>query len=111
MNMFSTLCRSIRSTTSIECRSLTKAAMRVRCMAAAAGTPEQSMESKLKEALAPTSVDVVDVSGGCGSSYEVHITSAKFEGLSMIKQHRMVNEILREDVKNMHAIRIVTKKP
>lgn len=60
-----------------------------------------------------TEVQVADVSGGCGSMYEVFIEAPEFEGLRMIQQHRLVTEALKEEIKAMHGLRIstaVTKK-
>jgi len=34
--------------------------------------------------------------------YAIAVTSEKFRGLSMIKQHRLVNDILGEEIKNWH---------
>eukprot|EP01134_Creolimax_fragrantissima_P002864 CFRG2864T1 len=99
---------SLRGTVS---RALPRTTIPLRFVTGHASSPETLMTNKLTAALDPSSVEVIDVSGGCGASYEVYVTSAKFEGLSMIKQHRMVNDILRDDVQKMHAIRIVTKKP
>ncbi|CAG8834283.1 8938_t:CDS:1, partial [Racocetra persica] len=42
---------------------------------------------------------------GCGSMYAIEISSSVFKGLPMIKQHRMVNELLEDDIKKMHGIR------
>ncbi|KAK6621168.1 hypothetical protein RUM43_011474 [Polyplax serrata] len=56
-------------------------------------------------------IEVVDVSGGCGSMYEVFVESIEFKGLSMVKQHRLINETLKEDIKKMHGLRIQTKVP
>jgi stress-induced morphogen len=38
--------------------------------------------------------------------YTVEITSKAFEGLSVIKQHRMVNEVLAEDIRKMHGFQV-----
>jgi stress-induced morphogen len=58
-----------------------------------------------------TSWQVQDVSGGCGSMYAINVTSEKFRGLSMIKQHRLVNEILGEEIKKWHGLQLRTKVP
>jgi len=47
--------------------------------------------------------------GGCGSMYAVNITSPKFRGLSLVKQHQLVNEALKENIKEMHGIQIKTR--
>jgi stress-induced morphogen len=43
--------------------------------------------------------------------YAVSITSDRFKGLPVIKQHRLVNEILGEDIKSWHGIQLRTKAP
>jgi stress-induced morphogen len=43
--------------------------------------------------------------------YAVAVTTEKFRGLSVIKQHRLVNEVLGEDIKNWHGIQLRTKAP
>lgn len=48
------------------------------------------------------------MSGGCGAMYEIHVESADFKGLSTIKQHRLVTETLKEQIKEMHGLRIST---
>lgn len=53
-------------------------------------------------------VKVADVSGGCGAMFEVHVSSPEFKNLSLVKQHQMVNAVLKEEVKQMHGIRIFT---
>jgi stress-induced morphogen len=52
---------------------------------------------------------VQDVSGGCGSMYAVSVTSDRFKGLPMIKQHRLVNEILKERIAGWHGLQLKTK--
>lgn len=43
--------------------------------------------------------------------YAVAVTSERFRGLSMIKQHRLVNEILKERIKGWHGLQLKTKAP
>ncbi|KAI9321222.1 bola protein [Dichotomocladium elegans] len=69
---------------------------------------EQHIYSKLTEALSPTRLRVVDVSGGCGSMYAIDIASKAFEGTSIVKQHRMVNQILKDEIKEMHGLQLKT---
>uniref|UniRef100_A0AAZ3QLE8 BolA family member 3 n=1 Tax=Oncorhynchus tshawytscha TaxID=74940 RepID=A0AAZ3QLE8_ONCTS len=40
-----------------------------------------------------TSLKVVDISGGCGAMYEVHIESNEFKGKRTIQQHQLVNQV------------------
>jgi stress-induced morphogen len=52
---------------------------------------------------------VQDISGGCGSMYAIQIESTKFKGLSVIKQHKMVNEVLKDEIKSWHGVQLRTK--
>lgn len=50
-----------------------------------------------------------DVSGGCGAMFEVYVKDAEFKGLNTVKQHRIVTATLKEEIKQMHGIRIQTE--
>ncbi|NWH56106.1 BOLA3 protein, partial [Geococcyx californianus] len=41
-----------------------------------------------------SSIKVVDISGGCGAMYEIHIESEEFRDKQTVQQHRMVNQVL-----------------
>lgn len=64
------------------------------------------VQKKLQEALAATDVTVNDISGGCGSSFEVHVTSAAFEGKTLLQRHRLVNDALKAEMEHIHALTI-----
>ncbi|KAF2434378.1 bola-like protein, partial [Tothia fuscella] len=70
---------------------------------------EKAIFDRLSDALEPTALEVQDISGGCGSMYAVSITTERFQGLPVIKQHRLVNEVLGEDIKSWHGIQLRTK--
>lgn len=46
------------------------------------------------------------MSGGCGSFYAIEISSAKFKGLGMVKQQKLVNEVLKDELKEIHGIQV-----
>ena len=58
----------------------------------------------------PSKLSVEDISGGCGSMYALEIESSKFKGQSLVKQQRMVNDVLKEEMEknNWHGVRIKT---
>uniref|UniRef100_A0A8V5GWY2 BolA-like protein 3 n=1 Tax=Melopsittacus undulatus TaxID=13146 RepID=A0A8V5GWY2_MELUD len=56
-------------------------------------------------------IRVVDISGGCGAMYEIHIESEEFREKRTVQQHQMVNEALSEEIKSMHGLRIFTSTP
>ncbi|KAI8923334.1 bola protein [Entophlyctis helioformis] len=70
---------------------------------------ERIIHEKLANQLQATALNVTDISGGCGAMYAVEISSPNFRGMSMVNQHRLVTDILREDIKGMHGIQIKTK--
>ncbi|KHC45989.1 hypothetical protein MEW_05047 [Candida albicans P60002] len=76
--------------------------------------PMDEYESKiyniLQQELNPVNLKIKDVSGGCGSMFSIFIESEKFKGLTMIKQHRLVNEILKDEIKKWHGLQLRTKK-
>ncbi|PRP88514.1 hypothetical protein PROFUN_03231 [Planoprotostelium fungivorum] len=63
---------------------------------------EQRMSELLKTSLNTEKVIVQDVS---------EVESPLFAGKRLVEQHRMVNELLSEELKNMHALTLTTKAP
>ncbi|OPJ86899.1 bolA-like protein 3 [Patagioenas fasciata] len=58
-----------------------------------------------------SAIKVVDISGGCGAMYEIHIESEEFREKRTVQQHQMVNQALSEEIKTMHGLRIFTSIP
>ncbi|XP_072213143.1 bolA-like protein 3 [Excalfactoria chinensis] len=58
-----------------------------------------------------SAIRVVDISGGCGAMYEIHIESEEFREKRTVQQHQMVNQALSEEIKSMHGLRIFTSVP
>ncbi|EUC29818.1 hypothetical protein COCCADRAFT_105549 [Bipolaris zeicola 26-R-13] len=65
--------------------------------------------NKLKSELEPVKLEVQDISGGCGSMYAIEIESPKFKGLTVIKQHKMINEVLKDEIQSWHGVQLRTK--
>jgi BolA protein len=83
-------------------------------------TREDRIREKLTLALTPTDLDIRDVSGqhhghagwreGGETHFEVDIASPKFEGLSRVAAHRLVNEALADELTSgLHALQIRIK--
>jgi stress-induced morphogen len=70
---------------------------------------KSEIEQKLTQKLKIDQLEVVDTSGNCGSSFMIKIKSPDFQGKSVIAQHRMVNEILKDDLKDIHALQLKTE--
>jgi stress-induced morphogen len=43
--------------------------------------------------------------------YALNIVSDQFKGLSVIKQHRLVNKMLGDEIKEWHGVRMNTRAP
>ncbi|XP_043276799.1 bolA-like protein 3 isoform X2 [Venturia canescens] len=37
-------------------------------------------------------IEVTDVSGGCGAMFHINVVASEFKGLNTVKQHRIINE-------------------
>ncbi|KAK4546647.1 hypothetical protein LTR36_001864 [Oleoguttula mirabilis] len=72
---------------------------------------ERKIFDTIKSELHPTKLEVQDISGGCGSMYALDIVSEQFKGLPVIKQHRLVNKVLGEEIKKWHGVQLKTKAP
>ncbi|KAH9390107.1 BolA-like protein 3 [Tyrophagus putrescentiae] len=61
----------------------------------------------------PNAADIVvqDISGGCGAMFEVYVVSDEFKGVARVKQHLAVSNALKNEIKDMHGIRIFTDVP
>ncbi|GMH42676.1 hypothetical protein BSKO_10595 [Bryopsis sp. KO-2023] len=84
-----------------------------------------SIVRKLTEGLAPTSLDVIDQSAqhanhmamkghdGSGEThFRVEIASQAFDGLNAVKRHRLVFDLLKEEMAGpVHALSLDTKLP
>lgn len=53
-------------------------------------------------------MQVDDTSGGCGDFFRVTVVSKKFEGVSLVMQHRMVNELLKKQFDEIHGLTLKT---
>ncbi|XP_013775796.1 bolA-like protein 2 [Limulus polyphemus] len=66
---------------------------------------------KLRKELDATYITVDDLSDGCGAKFQALIVSPKFESKSLLERHRMVNSILAEEMKSIHAFTQKTLTP
>lgn len=83
---------------------------------------DQTIREKLMVALEPTRLDIINESelhaghrsspGTGHSHYRVLIVSARFAGKSRIERHRMVNEVLSEELPDqIHAFALTAYAP
>ncbi|GMI48484.1 hypothetical protein TrCOL_g5883 [Triparma columacea] len=75
-----------------------------------------SAEEKMRDAILSgfsedTFVEVKDISGGCGSMYAIEVESLDFKGVSKVKQSRMVNDLIKKEIGEMHGLTLKTRVP
>jgi len=86
------------------------------------GIIEERITRKLREALAPTALAVIDEShrhvGHAGhrpegeSHFRVEVVSGAFDGKSRLERHRMVNALLADELAGrVHALAISARTP
>jgi stress-induced morphogen len=71
----------------------------------------QRLESLLRDAFPDAGELRVEDRTGGGDHFQVTVASPRFEGLSLLDQHRLVNEALAEPLRDgtIHELRIKTK--
>jgi BolA protein len=85
-------------------------------------TMQELIETRLKDALAPEALEVIDESHqhhghsgwreGGETHYRVRIRSAAFTGQSRVARHRAVNAALSDAfARGLHALAIETRAP
>ena len=83
---------------------------------------EQTIRQKLIEAFAPSALDVVNESHrhaghagspGTGEShFAVKLVSSAFSGKSRLERHRMVNQVLADELAGkVHALAVTAQSP
>ncbi|MPC46390.1 BolA-like protein 1 [Portunus trituberculatus] len=82
------------------------------------GPVELLIKNKLNEALHPSHMEIVNesfmhnVPPGSETHFKILVVSEAFDGLPLIKRHRLVNTTLDEELKTgVHALSIVAKTP
>lgn len=83
---------------------------------------KEMVERKLTNALQPTKLDVVDESSlhkghsgwreGGETHFRVDIVASKFSGLSRLDRHRLINDLLKDELQGgIHALAIRASAP
>ena len=79
---------------------------------------ENQIQTKLNSAFQPDFLDIENeshkhnVPPGSESHFRVTVVSEEFEGMSLIKRHQKINEVLREEMEGpVHALSIRAKTP
>ncbi|KAL8448609.1 hypothetical protein Emag_003924 [Eimeria magna] len=93
-------------------------------LAGVKGPVQTAMEKKLQEALSPSFLEIINESaahkGHAGNPsphleethFMLRIRSNKFRGKSLVQQHRLIYEVLRQELKEgVHALSIQSGEP
>uniref|UniRef100_A0A1I8ABV3 BolA-like protein n=1 Tax=Steinernema glaseri TaxID=37863 RepID=A0A1I8ABV3_9BILA len=72
---------------------------------------EKEVEAKIVTALAPTHLEVVDESDGCGAKFNIVVVSEQFQGKGKLSCHRLVHAAVKEEMESIHALTIHTFSP
>ncbi|KAK2579703.1 hypothetical protein KPH14_011050 [Odynerus spinipes] len=72
---------------------------------------EDYIKNKLTTELNASHVEVTDESDGCGAKFSVVIVSDQFQGKPLLQRHRLVNSVLEEELKTIHAFSQKTLTP
>ncbi|KAI9840897.1 MAG: hypothetical protein M1837_001224 [Sclerophora amabilis] len=65
-------------------------------------TPSALRET-LRSALEATHVEVKDISGGCGTSFNATVVSPQFTKKTSLARHRLVNGAIKAQMADIHA--------
>ncbi|KZT69439.1 bola-like protein [Daedalea quercina L-15889] len=69
------------------------------------------LESAIRSAIPIIHLDIIDQSNGCGENYAVFVVSPAFEGKNTLARHRFINEVLKDQIAQMHAFSQKTLTP
>merc|ERR1711977_335751 len=69
---------------------------------------EEHIREKLEGELDTEFAQVKDISGGCGSMFEIYVASDDFKGLTLVKQHKLVKGLLADEIAEMHGVTLKT---
>jgi len=70
----------------------------------------KTIEEKLIAAFKPVSCQVLNPNGDFNSAV-IKIVSSSFDGKLPLARHRMVNDVLKDEIKLIHAVQIDAKTP
>ena len=69
------------------------------------------LKAKIEANMKADFCEITEIFGLCDTSFDAVVVSEEFEGKSRIQQHRQVQNILSEELKNIHAFTIKTYTP
>ncbi|KAJ7334046.1 bola protein [Mycena albidolilacea] len=70
-----------------------------------------NLEAAIRKSLNCTHIEIEDQSNGCGENYAILLVSDDFEGKSTLVRHRWINQLLKDEISQMHAFSQKTFTP
>nr|GAT46719.1 predicted protein [Mycena chlorophos] len=70
-----------------------------------------NLEAAIRKNLNCIHIEIEDTSNGCGENYAILLVSEDFEGKSTLVRHRWINQLLKEEIAQMHAFSQKTFTP
>ncbi|MDH5423467.1 MAG: BolA/IbaG family iron-sulfur metabolism protein [Gammaproteobacteria bacterium] len=80
-------------------------------------TMQATISSKIQDAIQPLHLQVENeshmhnVPAGSESHFKIVVVSEQFDGQMLIKRHRLINQILSEELQQIHAMALHTMTP
>ncbi|KAI0789212.1 bola protein [Abortiporus biennis] len=69
------------------------------------------LENAIRTAIPVAHLEIEDQSNGCGENYAIVVVSDAFEGKTTLARHRFINEVLKNEIAEMHAFSQKTFTP
>ncbi|KAF7294392.1 hypothetical protein MKEN_00886900 [Mycena kentingensis (nom. inval.)] len=69
------------------------------------------LEAAIRKSINCDHIEIEDTSSGCGENYAILLVSKDFEGKSTLMRHRLINQVLKDEVAQMHAFSQKTFTP
>ena len=74
-------------------------------------TIQTRIEEKVRAGLDVSDFLLQDKSGGCGQSFLLIVISQAFKDVKLLDRQRQVNEILSQEIQELHALELKTWTP
>ena len=80
-------------------------------------TMQQTITQKIQDALKPLHLEVENeshmhnVPDGSESHFKILVVSDEFDGQMLIKRHRLINQVLSDELQQIHAMALHTMTP
>lgn len=55
-------------------------------------------------------IEVSDLSGSCGTMFQIFVKCKDFRNMPILAQHRNIKEALRKEISSMHGLTILTEE-